>query len=750
MVLEDRDGILLGAHIASDGQWRFPKQDSVPDKFKQAIITFEDKRFYRHPGVDLLSLGRAMRQNISQRRVVSGGSTLSMQTIRLAYDNPSRTIFQKILEIIRATRLEWRYSKEEILSLYAANAPFGGNVVGLEAASWRYFGKAPELLSWAEASMLAVLPNSPGLIHPGRNRDQLLKKRNRLLDQLQEQGIIDNITNELAKEEALPDKPLALPNKAPHLLVSAPRLWNKKEKTARIRSSIVSRYQQQANAIAQRHQRVLKGNGIHHLSILVADVKSGEVLAYVGNVPKSDDARGSDVDVIQSARSTGSILKPFLYAMALDEGVILPNTLLPDVPMNISGYKPENYYEKYDGVVPARRVLSRSLNVPMVKLLQDYGLQRFHHQLKRLGFTTFAKNSGHYGLTLILGGGEANLWELTSAYASMARLEQQYVNHKGKYNENAIRPLSITLSNKKKESFTKKNSLISAGAIWHTFEAMQELQRPNSEGEWKRFESERRIAWKTGTSYGFRDAWAIGLTPDYVVGIWVGNADGEGRPGLVGVRAAAPVLFDVFDMLPRSSSWFQAPFDDMIQLEVCSQSGYLPGMNCPKETIWASLKGEKAKSCPYHRIVHTNADASYQVNADCEPVENILHQAWFVLPPLQEYYYTQKHPEYRPLPPLRSDCIEEINQQKNMELIYPKEGTQIAVPTDLDGERSRVVFELAHRDPSKEVYWHIDNMYMGATKDFHTMEFLPTKGRHVLTVVDEIGNRLEVNFEVVK
>ena len=322
MVLEDVEGNLLGARIASDGQWRFPQTDSVPEKFEKAIIEFEDRRFYSHPGVDPIGIARAFSQNIKAGKIVSGGSTLSMQVIRISRKGKSRSIFQKMIEIIQATRLEIKFSKENILSLYASHAPFGGNVVGIDAASWRYFGKKPQLLSWAEAATLAVLPNSPALIHPGRNRQALLEKRNRLLDRLLEKGDINKLTCELAKEESLPEKPLPLPQLAPHLLerAYAENFRGKKNKRTRFRSTINKDLQNHVNRILANHQRRLKDNLIHNIAAVIVEVETGNIVAYAGNV-KSGKKHNEAVDVIKAERSTGSILKPFLYAMMLDEGV---------------------------------------------------------------------------------------------------------------------------------------------------------------------------------------------------------------------------------------------------------------------------------------------------------------------------------------------------------------------------------------------------------------------------------------------
>ncbi|MEZ5043073.1 MAG: penicillin-binding protein 1C [Saprospiraceae bacterium] len=757
MVLEDRNGQLLGARIATDGQWRFPAPDSLPEQFVQALLEFEDRRFFSHPGVDMLSLLRALIQNVKNGEIVSGGSTLTMQVMRMACGQKRRTIRQKLLEMIMATRLELGYSKEKILQLYATHAPFGGNVVGLETASWRYFGKRPQLLSWAEAAMLAVLPNSPGLIHPSRNRQALLEKRNRLLLRLYERGQIDKLTYELALEEELPDKPHPLPQLAPHLLdrAYAELVVPKKIKQSRVSSSLDAFLQEKITDIVDRHHRILRGNGIHNLAALVIDVPTGEVMAYVGNVANAGEEHGQSVDIITAPRSTGSTLKPILYALALQEGLILPESLIPDIPTRMSGYQPENFHEKFDGAVTARRALVRSLNVPMVRLLQSYGLEKFHYKLKQLGLYSINQPAVHYGLPLVLGGAEASLWETTNVYACMSRMLGNVYRYNGQYDPLDFRPPTYLKTQRpfSTTSLQKEAPRISASAAWFTFEAMQEVERPNSEGEWAHFRSNQHIAWKTGTSFGFRDAWALGVTPRYAVGVWVGNADGEGRPNLIGINTAAPVLFDVFSLLgsieKEEMEWFRPPYDEMIQIPVCHQSGYRATANCSADTIWVPERGLNVQVCPYHQLLHLDPSGKWQVNSRCEAPDRMQHTPWFILPPLESFYYKKKNPGYQEAPPFRPDC-ESTQQQTVMQLIYPKYATRIYVPVDLDGQLSRTVFEVAHRQAETIIYWHLDNEYIKSTQHFHNMELNPDEGKHLLTLVDEFGNRLEQRFEVIK
>jgi len=743
-VLEDSEGNLLAAQIADDGQWRFPYNDSIPEKFKACIVQFEDRSFFYHPGFNPLAFGRAIIQNIQAKKTVSGGSTLTMQVIRLSRKGQKRTVFEKLVEIILSGRLELTYSKEEILALYASNAPFGSNVVGVDAAAWRYFGRSADKLSWAESATLAVLPNAPSLIYPGKNQERLKAKRNRLLDRLQKAGIIDAETCELSKQEPLPGKPHPIPQLAPHLLQRAAKEGHSGE---RVNSTVDGHLQERVNEIIANHHKILKGNEIHNACAVVIEVSTGNVLAYVGNTSSPGKPEyNSDVDVIAAPRSTGSILKPFLYASMLNDGELLPGTLIPDIPTQIAGYAPQNYNTTFDGAVPARRALARSLNVPAVRMLQNYGIEKFNYNLKKLGMTTLNRTPDHYGLSIILGGSEAKLWDLTAMYASMARALNNYIPQGGKYNLKDLHPNTYTAQPEAKKEIAATN-YFDAASIYLTFEAMVEVARPDEDAGWRQYTSANKVAWKTGTSFGFRDGWAIGITPKYVVGVWVGNADGEGRPGLTGIQTAAPILFDIFSLL-KPSKWFQMPYDEMEKVGVCRLSGCRASDICsPVDTIRIPKAGLRSAPCPYHRMIHLDQSGTYRVNSNCEDVANMKHESWFVLPPAMEWYYKSKNPSYRTLPPYRSDC--ETQGSNAMEIIYPKQFSKIYVPVEIDGSMGKTIFEVAHRKSSAVIYWHLDGNYLGSTQGIHQMGLTPDEGMHTLTLVDEDGESLAEEFEII-
>ncbi len=754
IVVEAQNGEFISAHIAADEQWRFPKTDSVPYKFKKSIILFEDKRFNYHFGFDPIAILRALWLNVKNRAVISGGSTITMQVIRLSRKGKSRTIKEKLIEILLASRIEMAYSKDEIMTFYASYAPFGGNVVGLEAASWRYFGRKAKDLSWAEAAMLAILPNSPSLIHLGRNRKKLIEKRNRLLKRLYEEGELNKENYLLSIEEPIPEKPRPFPQKAPYLLT---RIINDKIKgkikndNSRIKTTIDAEIQERTNNILMHHSKTLASNHIYNAAVLILDVESGNVLAYSGNIyDKNDKKYGRKVDITTAARSTGSVLKPILYASMLTAGDILPNALIPDIPLFFRGYSPQNFNMKYDGAVRAHRALARSLNIPAINLLKDYGVSRFHYILNKAGLKHITEPPDHYGLALILGGCEASLWELGGLYASMARSLNHFTKYNGKYNENDYKMPSYIPTKKKKEIIGDE-TLFSAAALWLTFEAMLNVERPDEENNWESFASSSKVAWKTGTSFGFRDAWAIGINPKYLVGVWAGNADGEGRAGLIGVRAAAPILFDVFDMLPAFENWFEQPFDEMIKAPICRQSGFLPSENCEDiDSTWIPENGLRFKTCPYHKIVHLDKTEKWQVNSNCEKTQNMIHKSWFVLPPAMESYYKSTNPNYKVLPPFRKDCRKENNRLKYMQLIYPQSFTKIYVPIELSGKTGSTVFEVAHRIAETKIFWYIDDKYIGETKNFHQKSLNPSEGKHKLTLTDENGEQISIDFEIVK
>lgn len=734
---------LLGAVIAKDGQWRFPEVDSVPKKFEHCILQFEDAHFYNHFGFNPVSITKAFSQNIKARKGVRGASTLTQQVIRLSRKNKQRSYFEKIIELILATRLEFRHSKKEILNLYASHAPFGGNVVGLEMASWRYFGLQPNQLSWAESATLAVLPNAPSLIYPGKNQQRLKVKRNRLLKKLYQKSIIDSITYELAIEEELPQKPYNLPTTATHLVQEIA----KKHQGKRVKSSIDIHLQKRVNTIAKQHYEQQKQNEVYNLAVLVLDVKTRKVLAYVGNSP-TDKKHQKDVNNIIAPRSTGSVLKPLLYAQMLQSGDILPTQLVADVPTEIAGYTPKNFDLTYDGAVPANVALTRSLNIPAVRMLQRYGLQKFRADLEEYKIKHINKTADYYGLSLILGGAEASLWDVCKVFAGYAGTVNNYEQLKQKYYQNEF--VAQSFLDDYKPNFGKISNepqITDAGSTFLTLNTLTEVNRVASDQAWKFYSSSQKIGWKTGTSFGNRDAWAVGVTPKYVVGVWCGNSDGEGRPDLTGASVASPLMFSVFDVLPKTD-WFLEPFEDLIEENICEQSGYLALPICEFTKKRIQKNGLKAKSCPYHQQVQVDKTEKFRVNTNCESISNIVTKNWFVLPPLMAYYYQQNNASYRSLPNFRSDC--NVLENNKMDFVFPtKYKTKVSLTKGIDGTLNAVILKLTHSNFNAKVYWYLDDKFLQVTKEYHEIAIKPSKGIHFITVIDDFGNEqkriLEVN-----
>jgi penicillin-binding protein 1C len=743
-VVEAKDGTLMGARIADDGQWRFPGTGKIPEKFEKSILTFEDRYFYFHPGINPVAIVRAFISNIKAGRIVSGGSTITMQVARISRGSKSRTYGEKIIEMLSALKLEIFKSKKSVLLLYTNNAPFGGNTVGLEAAAWRYTGKSSEDLTWSEAAALAILPNSPGLVYPGRNQEILKNRRNELLTRLYEREYFDSLTLVLAIEEPLPGDPKTLPSKAPHLT----DYFFKTKKGCRVRTTVDHQLQERVTDIVNNHQRDLEDNFIFNSACIIVEVETGNVLAYVGNSSLEDaPLHGGNVDIVRSLRSTGSILKPILYAGMQQSGNILPNSLIADIPTRFPGFSPKNFDQSFRGAVPAGSALSQSLNIPAVKMLQKYNPERFLDLLQKTGFTSFNKSADYYGLSIILGGGEASLWELTGVYASLSRVLNHYNHDKKYYSTDYHPPFIVNQENTSGKKTAEEVPPLSASAIWLTYEALQKVNRPESETGWQYFASSPNLAWKTGTSFGFRDGWAIGTTPGYVVGVWTGNADGEGRPGLTGTAAAAPVLFDIFNMM-GSDSWFSEPSEDLTMISVCNQSGFRSGTDCNETSeIPACINGLRSEVCPYHRMIHLNQAGTMQVTADCASPEDITNVAWFILPPAMEYFYRQKHPEYKVLPPVSPGCFTGKNIPV-MEFIYPTPGIKIFIPRDQEGKRTRVIAEIAHRNPSKKIFWHLDQTYITTTRYIQQINIQADPGDHLLTVVDEDGNSIKCSFSI--
>lgn len=716
LVMYDRHGQLLYASVAEDEQWRFPKMDSVSDKIENCVLHYEDEYFNYHPGVNLFSIFKAFILNLKKGEVKRGGSTITMQTIRLLHKNPPRTYWQKLKEVLMALKFELVFSKKDILAYYVSNAPYGGNVVGIEAAAWRYYQKPSQALSWSEAATMAVLPNQPSYIYPGKNQILLLKKRNALLKKLKDKGVLTEVDYLLSLDEPLPQRVFPIPSYAYHL---ASEIRNSKGK---ISITLDLRIQKSVTDILEMYHNSFKQNLIQNLSAIVIDANTSEILAYVGNTKDSVD--GNKVNMIRRPRSSGSTLKPLLYAHMLDAGYISPNTLLQDIPIDINGYEPHNSSRRFDGLVPAHEALERSLNIPWLLALKKYGYDKFYTNLKDYGFSHFTKSSKHYGLSLVVGGGEVELLELANAYLQLS--------HKLKGSED-MNLASFELGEKVKP---KRNVKLSRGSIWLTFEALSNVVRPENEDNWQ-YRQSQKIAWKTGTSHGFRDAWAVGVNPNYVIAVWVGNADGNGRTNLTGIQKAAPILFDILNTLPKGKkSWYDKPTSELKHAAVCSESGSKPTENCKAIHIEIPKNAELKDECPYHTKILVDVSEQFQVRRLCYPEDSIKEKSWFKLPLIEESYFKLNHPLYKSLPPFHPSCI--ASETDMLDIVFPKQNAHIIRHSS--EVSNQIVFQAIHRNKDARVHWFIDNNFILTTSGEHKISWSPTKGKHRLTVQDAEGN----------
>ncbi len=721
-VIEDEDGQLLHVYLNKKEQWHFPPgDDRIPEKLQSAVISFEDERFQRHIGIDLQAIARATYNNISEGKITSGASTLTMQVARMR--NPKeRNYLNKFIEVIDALKIDLHYSKEEILHLYLNQAPYGGNVVGYRTASYKFFGKQPQQLTWGEAATLAVLPNAPGLIYPNKKDERLLIKRNSLLKKLFEKGIIPQQTYELASIEPVPDHFISFDSEAPHLA-----RWLKQQNPGEslIQTTISKKIQRTANQIAQKHQNILEPFGIHNLSILIADTKTGAIKAYVGSPDFFDNQHGGQVDGVQSARSSGSILKPFLYALSMDEGLILPQTLIRDLPTYFEGFAPNNASEKFLGVASAKEALVSSLNIPAVRLLNSYGVFQFYAVLKKAGVSTFFRSADDYGLPLILGGAEVNMWDMVALYRALA-------------NEGQVKPNQIL----QKDTLTQSQPIFSSGASFLTLDILKELVRPGSEYYWRSFNRRRPIAWKTGTSFGHKDAWAVGVNPQYTIGVWVGNFNGETNKNLSGASSAGPILFDLLQTLPSDpkQKWFTKNDMDFSQKRICSLSGFSATSACiAVDTVDAPYYMKPLKTCDYHQIKYFSNSGKYQTCSHCWSSLGALKKSVTTYSP-DIAYYLRENGQYIERIPTHYPHCPRYKSEQSVQIIYPNLEAKLFLPRDYDGEIQQVLCKVGNTQSVEKVFWYLDDVFLGSTEIDHKMAVKFKPGNNTLKVVDENGS----------
>ncbi|MBL7023875.1 MAG: penicillin-binding protein 1C [Candidatus Marinimicrobia bacterium] len=724
----DQNHELLRFTLAEDDQYRAPYLDkALPEKYIQALITWEDKRFFWHPGIDPVALGRAFLSNLTSGRRVSGGSTIPMQVARLSSPK-SRTYFHKFQELFSAVKITLHYSKAEVLQLYASQVPMGGNIVGLNTAAHCYFEKPSSELTWSEACLFALLPNAPSMLNLSKQRPLLLQKRNRLLERLYDQGHMDQATLKLAQAEPLPGTQIKLPFKAPHFSEQVLKLHSGNM----VQTTLHMSMQNMVSSISDIHHRNLKTRGIHNLAILVAETSTGAVRAYVGSQNFFDNAFSGQVDGIQATRSTGSLLKPFLVAKALDRGPFTMQSQIQDVPTFFGTFSPQNASKTFSGMVTLDEMLIRSLNIPSVRLLNTIGISDMYEIFKDMGLRGLFRSAEGYGLALILGGAEASLYELVQAYVDLG---------------NMGKPIDLFILPKERESIRERS--FSAGACYQVLMTLQNLTRPGSDFYWKNFSYQTPVSWKTGTSYGQKDAWAIGTTPEYTVGVWVGNFDGEGNVELGGAQSAGPVLFDVINAIsdPSGVAPFEKPEMGLRFIEICKQSGYPPNSDCPDRVMAEVPMGSHQSGlCPYHKSFIVEAKTGEALCSQCWTRLEREKKVLYVEPPaVQKVLRSIGHSFIVP-PMHRADC-EAIRSTEELKIIYPIHNVRVFVPRNFDGSYESIVLEAIHPMSNAHLFWLLDQELLGETDSLHTLAVDLSAGEHFLTIMDEQGMSKTIRFE---
>lgn len=759
----DRHGRLLGAGIARDGQWRFPEADSVPARFRLAVLAAEDRRFGIHPGVDPLAVARALRDNFRPHRRVQGASTLTMQVARLLRRDqgiaPRRSVAAKVAEASLALRVELWHRKSTILGMWSANAPFGGNVVGLEAAAWRWYGTPPEDLTWGQCATIAALPNAPSrLLGTPRGRTSLVQRREAILSRLLEEGHLDSTEWSLARNEPLPDRPRPLPRLARHALATIDRV----SPGARWTTTLDLDLQVDVERLAKAQLGELELQDVPGLAVLVVEVPGGDSLpsvrAWIG------DAGPQSVDLALAPRSSASTLKPFLYGLLMDQGRILPKQWLLDIPSRWGDYRPLNASGTFEGAVSADLALSRSLNVPWVRELHGIGVESFLGLLRRLGFAHLHRDAEGYGLSLALGGAETSLLELATAYAALARggvASPFALAHSGEAQlhlggppvegqppPRSAKEADATVDRAMLRSPSSRQ-VLSAEASWLVLDALRKPGRIEEEVAWRAFAGARPLAWKTGTSFGFRDAWTVAVRPRWVVAVWAGDPGGGGRPGLWGSTAAAPLAFRIQPLLPSAAkAWFDPPAD-LVSVEVCPTTGRRRSSACPDgHSVIAPAAGRTAPLDDWHHLRPFDASGSLRVHSGCEDPHRTLQKPVLELPPAVEALLRDHDPAaLPPAPSWREDCAP-AETGSSIQILLPENGSTIVLPRDIDGSVQKLAIQASHRRADAPIRCFLDQEDLGVSERFRTFLVRPDPGSHAVLCQDEEGSRAVSRFQV--
>lgn len=721
------NGEVLRAFLSSDDKWRFwiPLRDVSPD-LRRFVINYEDRWFYYHPGINPVAIIRATLQNIRSAKVISGGSTISMQIARMI-EPKERNYKNKIIEILRALQLELIYSKNELLEIYFNLAPYGGNIEGIEAAARLYFGKRARELSYGEAALLAILPNNPENNRPDHHHERAVVARNKLLKRMLKYDILEDNEFIEARVEVVPNKRVKWPVKAPHL---ARKLHKEMIRENIINTTIDYNIQEKAELFLKEHIKSLMDSGISNGAVVIIDNNIQQLKALVGSADFFSQENEGQVNGALAARSPGSTLKPFIYALAMDQGLITPATYLEDVPINYAGYQPQNYDQSYHGIVSVREALKRSLNVPAVNLnnKMDNG-QVFYDFLKEIDLSTIRDNND-YGLSMILGGCEITLLELTEMYAALA--------NNGYYRK---------VQSLKGRGVSRKKKLLSSGTCYIISEILADITRPDMPRVWQ-FTDLPKVAWKTGTSYGHRDAWSVGYNRDYTIGIWIGNFDGRNSPYLIGSYAAAPLLFDLFNEISRTNSkkWFKKPSSVKTRM-VCSLSGQLPNENCTSLIKDYYLTGiSPLKKCELHKSISIDKESGYRLppGNNNNKVKKATYIAW--PPRVNSWRINNNYPIYK-IPPLMLKGGLQVSGESPV-IDSPVEGVTYYLRKDIPNKHQKIALLASVSADVNEIYWFIDGKLLVSVKPAEKFFYYPKCGRHRITCQDNLGRVTEIMIEI--
>ncbi|MCH8291528.1 penicillin-binding protein 1C [Candidatus Poribacteria bacterium] len=760
----DRHGQWLRAFTAPDDSWRIyePFLDGISPKLREAVLTYEDRRFYYHFGMNPFSIAQAAIDNIKAGRIVRGGSTITMQVARMM-EPKERTIRNKLIEMFRALQLEIRYSKDEILTLYFNIAPYGGNIVGSSAASRIYFNKTQNHLSLGEAALLAAIPNSPTRLRPDLHPESARKAREKVLRRMLKYKKINEVEFREAVNEPIPTKRHPMPFKAPHLTRLLVKAESSHAKMGRIHSTIDANIQVLSERILHTHLAPLRREGISTGAVVVLDTKSREVLAMVGSYDFFDRKGEGQVNGAIAPRSPGSTLKPFIYALALDRGLITPERLLHDVPVDYSGYRPVNYDGGYRGYVTAREALAHSLNVPAVNLYAQLGNDGIYSFLKRAGVSTLPESKEHYGLPLILGGCEVSLLELTTLYAGLANFGEfapyQLIKKWGNGRKGDRKMGGRKISNGRGAAKWEKNSsqnfqtsrspsslnppskrILSKAACFILTEMLTEVRRPDLPTCFEASINLPKVAWKTGTSYGHRDAWSIGYTPEYTVGVWVGNFDGHGVSSLVGSEAAAPILFALFNALttPSTNRWFTPPYD-IDTREICALSGMPVSVHCPSSKVDFYIPGVASNEpCSIHKLITVDDQTRTVLCSHCRigrQYQRVLFEEW----PAEITTWLNRSGFAIPtIPPHNPDCSGVVAGRGPI-IRSPAEDNEYHIRKGVPLEYQKIFLEASVSNRTKQIFWFLDGELIFGGNPTERIFLTPVVGKHTLTCVDDEG-----------